>query len=303
MVSMPDGGRSAGGPALWKVEQGGRQRWARGRPGEGPVELLDGFDLDTVLAGGSGAFREALVAAAGEPLSGPARVLAPLQSQEVWASGVTFERSRVARNEEAGQPDFYDRVYLAERPELFFKAAPGAARGPGDPVAIRSDSGWDVPEPEMAFLISAGGDVVGCTIGNDMSSRAIEGANPLYLPQAKVYRGSCAVGPCVVAVEDLAPIDDLVIGMEVVRDGTVRFFEEVGLSQMRRKPDDLADWLLRAMDFPVGVLLLGGTSIVPGETLAEGDTVTVRVAGIGELSNRVEVLDASPRRRLERSPG
>src|SRR3954468_5892446 len=179
--------------ALWRVQTAEGDRLARGPVDGGPVELLEGT-LDGLLAAGS------LDAAVAGPVPAGSVVLAPVAGQEVWAAGVTYAVSRTARNEESGGHDFYDRVYDAERPELFFKAAPGRVRGPGGLIGVRRDSGGDVPEPELALVVSAAGKIVGYTIGNDVSSRSIEGENPLYLPQAKVYRGSCALGPAIVPV-------------------------------------------------------------------------------------------------------
>jgi 2-dehydro-3-deoxy-D-arabinonate dehydratase len=235
-----------------------------------------------------------------------ARVLCPLDGQEVWASGVTFERSREARNEEAGREvgsvDFYDRVYDAERPELFAKASPGRSRGPGEPVAIRADSGWDVPEPELGLVVDAGGTIVAYTVGNDMSSRSIEAENPLYLPQAKVYTGSCAVGPCLVPVADVAPPAELEIRLLIERGGEELYADQVSVSTMHRQLDELVDWLFRGQDFPVGVVLLTGTSIVPPLefTLQDGDVVTIEIPGVGRLRNPVQVRDTSSRRARAR---
>jgi 2-dehydro-3-deoxy-D-arabinonate dehydratase len=231
------------------------------------------------------------------------RVLCPLEGQEVWASGVTFERSRAARNEEAGREvgtvDFYDRVYAADRPELFGKAAVGRARGPEEPVTIRSDSGWDVPEPELGLIVDAAGEIVAYTVGNDMSSRSIEAENPLYLPQAKVYAGSCAVGPCLVPVTSVAPPAELEIRLLIERGGQEFYSDQVSVSTMHRQLGELVDWLFRGQDFPVGVVLLTGTSIVPPLefTLHEGDVVTIEIPGVGRLRNPVQVLDTSSRRR------
>jgi hypothetical protein len=205
-----DAGRRVSAPALWRVQVTGGVRFAAGAPDEGPQHLLpESVDLDELLATGGSALRDAVKAPTPEPVPVDARVLCPLQGQEVWAAGVTFERSRTARNEEAGPVDFYDRVYAADRPELFGKAAVGRSRGPEEPVAVRADSGWDVPEPELGVVADAAGRIVAYTVGNDMSSRSIEGENPLYLPQAKVYEGSCSVGPCLLPVEDARPPAEL----------------------------------------------------------------------------------------------
>jgi 2-dehydro-3-deoxy-D-arabinonate dehydratase len=236
------------------------------------------------------------LAAGGEPVPSAYRVLAPVDDQDVWAAGVTYRRSRDARLAESGQLDAYDKVYVADRPELFWKAGPGEARGPGETVGIRSDSGWDVPEPELAVVVDASGRIVAATIGNDVSSRRIEGENPLYLPQAKTYRRSLGLGPSLVAWDALP---DLVagptagtVGLVIRRDGAVVFDGSVRLSEMHRQPADLVRWLLRARDFPRGVVLLTGTGIVPdpGFTLAPGDEVRITITGLGELVNPVEVV-------------
>lgn len=289
--------------ALWRVLTGDGPRLAAGPVEEGPQRLLPAaIGLDELLARGGDALRAALAGASDEVVPPGARVLCPLEGQEVWASGVTFERSREARNEEAGREvggvDFYDRVYDAERPELFGKAAAGRSRGPGEPVAIRADSGWDVPEPELGLVVAADATIVAFTVGNDMSSRSIEAENPLYLPQAKVYAGSCAVGPCLVPVADAGPVGELEIRLLIERGGEALYADQVSVSTMHRELDELVDWLFRGQDFPVGVALLTGTSIVPPLefTLQEGDVVTIEIPGIGRLRNPVEVRDTASRR-------
>lgn len=286
-------------PALWRLQVGPAVRLAAGPPDDGPVHLLPPeVALDDLLARGGDALRQALHGGVDEPVPDGARVLCPLQGQEVWASGVTFERSRTARNEEAGAVDFYDRVYAAERPELFGKAAVGRSRGPEEPVTIRSDSGWDVPEPELGVVADASGRIVAYTVGNDMSSRSIEAENPLYLPQAKTYAGSCSVGPCLLPVVDAAPVAELEIRLVIEREGAELYADQVSVSTMHRELDELVDWLFRGQDFPVGVVLLTGTSIVPPLefTLQAGDVVTVQIPGVGLLRNPVQVLDTSSRR-------
>jgi len=220
----------------------------------------------------------------------PTQRLAPIESQEVWAAGVTYLRSRDARMDEAretGGDTFYDRVYAADRPELFFKATPHRVVGDGAEVRIRRDSQWSVPEPEVALAINAHGAVFGYTIGNDMSSRDIEGENPLYLPQAKVYRGSCALGPGLVVREPL-PLDTT-IRLEITREGAPVFTGETALDRMKRNFAELADWLFREDAFPHGCYLLTGTGIVPPNdfTLAPGDHIRIEIAGIGALHNTV----------------
>lgn len=218
------------------------------------------------------------------------RPLAPVVGQEVWAAGVTYLRSRAARMEEsrdAGGGSFYDRVYDAPRPELFFKAQGWRVRGPGDEVRIRRDARWSVPEPEIAICADARGRVVGFTIGNDMSSRDIEGENPLYLPQAKSYDGSCALGPAVLVTDALPPATR--IAMQVQRCGAIAFAAETEWSRMQRTPQELLGWLYRESSFPCGCVLLTGTGIVPPDdfTLHAGDTITISVDGIGTLTNAV----------------
>jgi len=220
-----------------------------------------------------------------------AQVLAPIGSQEVWAAGVTYYRSRTARLEESkvgGGASFYDRVYEAERPELFFKAVPWRVRGPGDAIRVRRDARWTVPEPEIALCINARGQIVGYTIGNDVSSRDIEGENPLYLPQAKIYDGACALGPAVlVSSEPLPP--GTAITLRVARGGTVVADGETTFSQMRRDAQELVEYLYRETSFPTGCVLLTGTGIVPPDdfTLQPGDEITIDVPAIGTLRNTV----------------
>jgi len=220
----------------------------------------------------------------------PATALAPVVSQEVWAAGVTYYLSRSARMEEskgAGGGDFYDRVYAAERPELFFKATGRRVVGPRAAVRIRSDARWSVPEPELTLLVNPSGVIVGCTIGNDMSSRDIEGENPLYLPQAKVYDGSCALGPCVLLSAE--PPSQTAIHLEIVRQSTTVFAGSTTLAELKRNPKDLVKFLFCDNSFPQGVFLMTGTGIVPGDafTLASGDIIRIAIDGIGTLENYV----------------
>ncbi len=220
-----------------------------------------------------------------------ARILAPIGNQEVWAAGVTYYRSRSARMEEsksAGGGDFYDRVYLAERPELFFKSTASRVAGPGSHVRIRSDAKWNVPEPELTLLINDRGQIIGYTVGNDMSSRDIEGENPLYLPQAKVYDRSCALGPCVlITPEPLATTTP--IRLEIVRDGAAAFSAATTLAELKRAPTSLVEYLFRDNSFPFGTFLMTGTGIVPPDTftLASGDRVRITIDPIGTLENDV----------------
>ncbi len=239
--------------------------------------------LGTLLAGAIESGR-----AAADP---GADVLAPVVSQEVWAAGVTYFRSRSARMEEsesAGGGGFYDRVYGAPRPELFFKAAPWRVRGPGEAVRVRRDSTWSVPEPELALYLNARGEIVGYTVGNDMSARDIEGENPLYLPQAKVYDGACALGPAVLVADAPLP-GDTAIELRISRAGAVAIESATTLSQMRRTPVELAEYLYRETSFPDGCVLLTGTGIVPPDdfTLQPGDEIAITIPPIGTLVNPV----------------
>ena len=223
------------------------------------------------------------------PLS-EANLLPPIDSQEVWAAGVTYLRSQTARMEESEHgASHYDRVYSADRPELFFKATPHRVVGPGQPVRIRADSNWNVPEPELTLVINSRGRLVGFTVGNDMSSRDIEGENPLYLPQAKVYNGSAALGPCVTLAGAMPPREETRIELVVRRGDDVAFQGETKVDQIARTFDDLIDYLTRDNSFPNGVFLMTGTGVVPGDdfTLAPGDVVEISIDGIGTLSNPV----------------
>ena len=220
-----------------------------------------------------------------------ATILAPIGNQEVWAAGVTYYRSRSARMEEAktaGGGDFYDRVYAAERPELFFKSTPNRVVGPGEDVRIRKDARWSVPEPELTLLINHRGQIIGTTAGNDMSSRDIEGENPLYLPQAKVYVGSCALGPCIlIGSEPLSTSTP--ISLEIARDGRTEFVGATTLAELKRAPVTLVEYLFRDNSFPFGAFLMTGTGIVPPDsfTLASGDRIRITIDPIGTLENKV----------------
>jgi 2-dehydro-3-deoxy-D-arabinonate dehydratase len=220
-----------------------------------------------------------------------AELLAPVDGRtEVWAAGVTYHRSRTARMAESEHSaDIYDRVYAAERPELFFKSAAWRVSGPGAPVSVRADSGIDVPEPELAAVLNAAGEVVGYTICNDMSSRSIEGQNPLYLPQAKIYLGGCAVGPWIRPAWEIPDPYALTIEMTISRAGSVAWHGSSSTSGLRRKIGELASYLFREDDFPAGVILSTGTSLVPDLpfTLQAGDEVRIAISGVGELANPV----------------
>ena len=247
-------------------------------------ELLAQEDLAGTLRG---------LIAGREPVAGfhQAELLAPIGKQEVWAAGVTYYRSRGARMEEskdAGGGSFYDRVYSAERPELFFKSTASRTVGTGGKVRIRADATWSVPEPELTLLVSPGGLITGYTIGNDMSSRDIEGENPLYLPQAKVYEGSCALGPGILVAEGpLAASTEIAI--EIVRAGQIEFAGKTALTELKRDLKTLVEYLYRDNLFPQGCFLMTGTGIVPPSTftLAGGDLIRITIEPIGVLENVV----------------
>lgn len=216
-------------------------------------------------------------------------LLAPLATQEVWAAGVTYWRSRTARMEEskdAGGGTFYDRVYAAERPEIFFKATPQRVAHPGQAMHLRSDSKWMVPEPELTLAINNRGEIIGYTVGNDLSCRDIEGENPLYLPQAKCFKLCAAVGPCLYITPAPLP-QETVIAVKIERAGTEVFAGSTTLDQLKRTPQELAEFLYRDNTFPTGALLMTGTGTVPGDefTLHSGDVVSITIDGIGTLVN------------------
>jgi 2-dehydro-3-deoxy-D-arabinonate dehydratase len=218
------------------------------------------------------------------------QILAPIDRQEVWAAGVTYKRSKVARMEESeGAARFYDLVYEAPRPELFFKANPHRVVGPGQAVRIRQDAKWNVPEPELALVLDAKLRLVGFTIGNDMSSRDIEGENPLYLPQAKVYDACCALGPAITLATDMPPLDEIDISIVIERAKKKVFSGSTNITQLNRTFEELIGWLGRDNSYPHGVILLTGTGIVPTEefTLQPDDQISITIAGIGTLSNSV----------------
>jgi 2-dehydro-3-deoxy-D-arabinonate dehydratase len=222
--------------------------------------------------------------------SGQVRLLAPVDQQEVWAAGVTYIRSREARERESvGAAVFYDKVYTAERPELFFKSPAHRVSGPGERVHVRRDSRWSVPEPELALVISPRLELVGFTIGNDMSARDIEGENPLYLPQAKVYDHACALGPVITLVDAMPAADATEIRLQIERGGRTVFDGATRVSSMARRFDELIRWLGRENSFPDGAVLLTGTGVVPPDdfTLAAGDVIHIDITGIGRLTNPV----------------
>jgi 2-dehydro-3-deoxy-D-arabinonate dehydratase len=290
--------------AIFRVELAdGRTRLARGTIAGGPARLLaEDLTLDAVLAR-PGGFAE-LVADPAAPgdlegnhrdhrdgrddLDG-SRLLAPVQSQEVWAAGVTYLRSRQARVAESpAGTDLYTRVYQASRPELFFKSPGWRVRGPGEPIRVRADSGWDVPEPELGVVLDAALTPVAYVIGNDVSSRSIEGENALYLPQAKIYDGGCALGPALVPVGAVEP--PFAIRLEIARGGRPLFAGESSTELIRRPLGDLVAYLGRELRFPHGCVLLTGTGIVPPDevSLRPGDVVRIQIDGLGTLVNPVE---------------
>ncbi len=221
-------------------------------------------------------------------------VLAPIDGQEVWAAGVTYKRSQIARMEESEtSASNYDKVYTADRPELFFKATPHRVAGPGQPLRVRGDSRWSVPEPEFTLVAGPDGRIVGYTIGNDMSARDIEGENPLYLPQAKFYRQCAGLGPCVLLAEQPVTAESVDIGLQIRRAGAVVYSGATKLSQMKRTPEELISWLFRENELPQGAFLMTGTGIVPDDnfTLEHGDEVSISISGIGTLTNPI-VKDA-----------
>jgi 2-dehydro-3-deoxy-D-arabinonate dehydratase len=215
-------------------------------------------------------------------------VLPPVESQEVWGAGVTYERSRDGRIEESTDGDVYDRVFAARRPEVFFKSTAQRVIGDGQPIGVRADSPWNAPEPELGLVLNAAGEIFGYVVGDDVSSRSIEGENPLYLPQAKVYDRSCALGPGIVPVW-AAPAPPFHIAMRIRRGDAVAFEGSVTTASISRRFEDLAAWLMAALTFPVGVVLLTGTGVVPDESfdLRPGDVVTIDISGIGILTNPV----------------
>jgi 2-dehydro-3-deoxy-D-arabinonate dehydratase len=254
-------------------------------------QLPESCGLDSIFADADPgrALRRAL--ARSRPIRQLPPLRAPLQSQEVWAAGVTYWRSRTARMDESkasGGDSFYDKVYSAERPELFFKATPHRVAASGQTVRIRGDSKWNVPEPELTLAISASGRIFGYTIGNDMSSRDIEGENPLYLPQAKVYDRSAAIGPCIL-VTDEPPGPDTEISIEIRRGFASVFAGATRVGEIKRSFGELAGFLFRDNAFPAGCFLMTGTGVVPGDgfTLRADDRIAITIPTIGTLVNRV----------------
>ena len=256
------------------------------------VRAPDAFSIDALFAADDPVAFAHGACAAGSACDEPRAPLAPIGSQEVWAAGVTYLRSMTARMEEskdAGGGSFYDRVYAADRPELFFKATPHRVAHPGAAVRIRGDSKWNVPEPELTLAIDTRGRIFGYTIGNDMSSRDIEGENPLYLPQAKVYQHCAALGPCLV-ITDTLPAPTTSIAIEIRREGATVFSGTTEVGRIKRPLPSLAAWLTREDSFPHGVYLMTGTGIVPPDTftLAPRDEIRIAIEPVGTLINTVE---------------
>lgn len=271
---------------VWAVSQ--RGSWHRLPPHTSLASLLalSGAELATVLIGD-----HPLI---GVPI-GQGDLLPPVDAAtEIWAAGVTYLQSQQARTHESAVPDVYDRVYSADRPELFFKSIGWKASGPADPVAVRDDSAWNVPEPELAVVVNAGGEIVALTVCNDVSSRSIEGENPLYLPQAKVYLGSCAIGPWLVPITTVDP-HKLEISMAVRRNDVVVWSDRTNTSKLKRTIQELVGALYKAAIYPEGVILSTGTCLVPADpfTLLPGDIVQVTVEGVGSLTNAV-VASSNP---------
>jgi 2-dehydro-3-deoxy-D-arabinonate dehydratase len=264
----------------------GSIRLAAGDVAAGPRVLLEPrLSIARLLRTGRDGLRDAAATTAGEPVPDGSLVLAPVDRQEVWAAGVTYLRSHAARAEESTERTVYDRVYEADRPELFFKAAGWRGQGPGAPIGIRADSAWNVPEPELVLVVTPAMAIAGLVLGNDVSSRSIEGENPLYLPQAKVYDRSCAIGPALIPFDRVPlPVE---IRLTIARAGTVVFDGRTSTDQMRRRLEELVAALGAAMTFPDGALLMTGTGIVPDApfTLLPGDIVEIDGGPLGILEN------------------
>jgi 2-dehydro-3-deoxy-D-arabinonate dehydratase len=278
---------SAPAVQLVRLDVGGEVGWAvRTQFGDAPLRV----GLDDLLRLSLSEARAA-VESAGAAADLGGTLLPPVESQEVWGAGVTYEQSRAGRVEESTEGGIYDRVYLARRPEVFFKATAQRVVGDGQPVGIRADSPWNAPEPELGLVLNAGGEIFGYVVGDDVSSRSIEGENPLYLSQAKVYERSCALGPGIVPVW-AAPATPFHIALRVERGEAIAFEGSTSTANIVRRFEDLAAWLMAALAFPVGVVLLTGTGIVPNESfsLRAGDIVTIDIPGVGTLNNPVVLV-------------
>jgi 2-dehydro-3-deoxy-D-arabinonate dehydratase len=272
---------------LVRLDVGGEVGWAaRTQVGDAPLRV----GLDDLLRLSLSEARAA-VESAGAAADLGGTLLPPVDTQEVWGAGVTYEQSRAGRVEESTEGGIYDRVYLAQRPEVFFKATAQRVVGDGQPVGIRADSPWNAPEPELGLVLNAGGEIFGYVVGDDVSSRSIEGENPLYLSQAKVYERSCALGPGILPVW-AAPATPFHIALRVERGEAIAFEGSTSTANIVRRFEDLAAWLMAALAFPVGVVLLTGTGIVPNESfsLRAGDIVTIDIPGVGTLTNPVVLV-------------
>jgi 2-dehydro-3-deoxy-D-arabinonate dehydratase len=278
---------SAPAVQLVRLDVGGEARWAvRTQVGDAPMRV----GLDDLLRLSLDEAR-AVIESAGAAADFGGTLLPPVDSQEVWGTGVTYERSRAGRIAESTEGGIYDRVYVARRPEVFFKATAQRVVGPGQPVGVRADSPWNAPEPELGLVLNPAGEIFGYVVGDDVSSRSIEGENPLYLTQAKVYDRSCALGPGIVPAW-AAPAPPFDIALRVQRGDSVAFEESTSTASITRRFEDLAAWLMAALTFPVGAVLLTGTGIVPNESfsLRAGDVVTIDIPGIGTLTNPVVLV-------------
>ena len=252
-----------------------------------------GFKSLTALLEDTEALAQAEAAEAPSVPMAEVSLLTPVERQEVWAAGVTYLRSKKARMEESDfSANAYDKVYDAPRPEIFFKSLPEKVVHPGDAVGIRADATWNVPEPELTLVVNSRKELVGVSIGNDMSSRDIEGENLLYLPQAKMYERACAVGPCIVTGADETAIRQWTIGVEIIRGGETVFSGDTSINNIKRTFDELLEYLGRSQSFPHGAMLLTGTGVVPGDefTIAAEDRIRITVSGIGTLENPVAIV-------------
>jgi len=278
---------SAPAVQLVRLEVGGEARWAvRTQVGDAPMRV----GLDDLLRLSLDEAR-AVIESAGAAAHLGGTLLPPVDSQEVWGTGVTYERSRAGRIAESTEGGIYDRVYVARRPEVFFKATAQRVVGPREPVGVRADSPWNAPEPELGLVLNPAGEIFGYLVGDEVSSRSIEGENPLYLTQAKVYDRSCALGPGIVPVW-AAPAPPFDIALRVQRGEAVAFEESTSTASITRRFEDLSAWLMAALTFPVGAVLLTGTGIVPNESfsLRAADVVTIDIPGIGTLTNPVVLV-------------
>jgi 2-dehydro-3-deoxy-D-arabinonate dehydratase len=278
---------SAPAVQLVRLDVGGEARWAaRTQVGDAPLRV----GLDDLLSLSLSEARAA-VESAGAAADLGGTLLPPVDTQEVWGAGVTYEQSRVGRVEESTEGGIYDRVYVARRPEVFFKATAQRVVGHGQPIGVRADSPWNAPEPELGLVLNARGEIFGYVVGDDVSSRSIEGENPLYLSQAKVYERSCALGPGIVPAW-VAPAAPFHIALRVKRGEAIAFEGSTSTASIVRGFEELAAWLMAALAFPVGVVLLTGTGIVPNESfsLRAGDVVTIDIPGVGTLTNPVVLV-------------